>query len=61
MLEGASTLKLPDFNLSSATGQEAAGSRRRTLDEYMDEVREYIAQHGSMPHENPKDAGYSFG
>ena len=59
VLNGASTLKLPDFNLSSATGQEAAGSRRRTFDEYMDEVRKYIAQHGCMPRENPKDAGYS--
>ena len=58
MLEGASSLRLPDHNLSSATGQEAGGSRRTTFDEYMDEVRDYIAQHGSMPREMPSDAGY---
>ena len=59
VLNGGSTLKLPDFNLSSATGQEAAGSRRRTFDEYMDEVREYIAQHGSMPRANTSGAGHT--
>ena len=31
---------------------------RKDFHKFMEEVRDYVAQHGAMPRENPSDAGY---